>query len=64
MSKFFALLLRRPSESWLGLWATVVLILSGLGIMLDPRIVAGVGALINWLITGYASQPDNPLGPK
>ena len=63
MSKFIALLLRRPSESWLGLWAAVVLILSSQGVLLDPRLVAGVGMVINWLITGYASQPTNRLGP-
>lgn len=64
MRKFLDLLLRRPSESWLGLWAAIVTILASQGVELDPRLVAGVGMVINWLITGYASRPDNALGPQ
>jgi hypothetical protein len=51
----------RPTEVWLGLWAAIVAAVYGTE---APSWVAGVSAIIGWLITFVASRDSNSLGPQ
>jgi len=51
----------RPTEVWLGLWAAIVAAVYGTE---APSWVAGVSAIIGWVITFIASRPGNDLGPQ
>ena len=53
----------RPTEYWLGLWTAAVLIAEGFGIHLDPKVVAGVGTLVAYAVTYFASRTSNTWGP-
>lgn len=50
----------RPTEVWLGLWAAIVAVVYGTE---APSWVAGVSAVIGWIITFIASRDSNSLGP-
>lgn len=51
----------RPTEVWLGLWAAIVAVVYGTE---SPSWVAGVSAVIGWVITFIASRESNDLGPQ
>jgi hypothetical protein len=53
----------RPTEYWLGVWTAAVLILEGAGVDLDPKVVAGVGTIVAYAVTWFASRDSNTLGP-
>lgn len=61
MSKVIAFIKSRPTEVWLGLWAAIVAVLYG---QEAPTWVAGVSAVIGWVITFIASRDSNGLGPQ
>jgi hypothetical protein len=50
----------RPTEVWLGLWAAVVALVYGVE---APSWVAGVSAMIGWIVTFIASKVET-LGPQ
>jgi len=60
MRKVWEFIKSRPTEVWLGLWAAVVAAVYGSE---APSWVAGVSAIIGWLVTFIASRPSNDLGP-
>lgn len=61
MRKILDFIKSRPTEVWLGLWAAIVAVLYGTGEA--PSWVAGVSAVVGWLVTFIASRPSNDLGP-
>lgn len=64
MSKVIAFIRSRPTEVWLGLWTAVVAVLVAAGIELPPGLVAGVSAVLGWVVTFIASRDSNTLGPQ
>ena len=64
MSKIIAFLKSRPTETWLGLWAAAVAVLTYFGVVLDQTLTATVSAAIGALITFFAAQPTNTFGPQ
>jgi len=61
LGRILAFFKSRPTEVWLGLWAAVVAVLYGTE---APSWVAGVSAVIGWVITFIASRDSNSLGPQ
>lgn len=62
MSKVYAFLKSRPTETWLGLWTAVIAIIWGTGEV--PAWTAAVTTGLAWLLTFVASRPSNSLGPQ
>lgn len=48
----------RPSETVLGLWSAVVLVLEGSGVHLDPKVIVGVGTILTYVVTFFASRAE------
>jgi hypothetical protein len=61
VSKVITFIKSRPTEVWLGLWAAIVAVVYGTE---APSWVAGVSAVIGWIITFIASREGNGLGPQ
>ena len=64
MKRIIDFIKSRPTETWLGLWTAAVAILLAAGIEVQPGVVAGVSAVIGWVVTFVASRDSNTLGPK
>ena len=61
LSRIIAFIKSRPTEVWLGLWAAIVAAVFGAE---APAWVAGVSAVVGWVVTFIASRDSNSLGPQ
>lgn len=62
MSRLIQFIRSRTTETWLGLWAAIVVVLSAFGIEIPPGVTAAVAAAFGWVVTFITDRTEG-LGP-